>query len=107
LSDASPPSGTAVVRKRRSSQITGLEWPSPGTATRKRTFSPVSTFQVAGGDPLPVPFAPFPRKEDQLSDAATGRAVAAERANATVAVVIGVRKEVDIPNYDPEPMAIR
>ena len=57
-------------------------------------FSPVSTFQVAGGDPVPAPSAPLPRKEGQLSEAATGRAVAADRANATVVVVIGVRKEV-------------
>ena len=61
--------------------MTGLECPRPGTGTLKRMFSPVSTFQVAGGDPLPLPSAPLPRKEGQLSEAARGSVVAKASAN--------------------------
>jgi hypothetical protein len=39
---------TAVVRKIRSPQTTGLECPNPGIAVFHWIFSPVSTFQASG-----------------------------------------------------------
>ena len=87
--------------------MTGLEWPRPGTGTWNRIFSPVSTFQVAGGEPVPVPSAPLPRKEGQLSEAARGRAVAATRAANVAVPTASFLEEAAIVGYEPLPTAIR
>ena len=70
-------------------------------------FLPVSTFQVAGGEPVPVPSAPLPRKEGQLSEAAEGRAVTATRAADVAALTASLLEEVAIVGYEPLPTAIR
>src|SRR5215471_10035977 len=52
---------TAVVTKRRSCQIIGLEWPKPGIGVFQRTFSDFSTSQtVAVLAPGAMPVASGP-----------------------------------------------
>ena len=61
---------TAVVKKMRFSQMTGLEWPNPGMRVFHATFIPDSTFQTIGRRALSAtPRAPSPRKEGQFSAA--------------------------------------
>src|SRR6266550_6265745 len=58
---------TALVRKIRFPQTTGLECASPGIGVRHRTFSPVLAFQWSGRFwPSAMPDACAPRKDGQL-----------------------------------------
>src|SRR5690242_4434220 len=72
----SPFAGTALVRKMRSPQTTGLECPNPGTADFHRTFLPPS-FHSVTGVPVPMPLAAGPRNCGQLLSAA--KAAAAQK----------------------------
>src|SRR5436305_4869303 len=63
---------TAVVRKMRSPQTTGQEWPRPGIGVFQRTLVPAFTSQVTGGFcPSATPVAFGPRNDGQFSGAAT------------------------------------
>src|SRR5947209_20451249 len=62
----------AVVRKMRSPQTTGQEWPRPGIGVFQRTFLPAGTSQVVGGNcPSATPVAPTPRNCGQFSGRVT------------------------------------
>src|SRR5688572_1007856 len=54
----------AVVTQRRLPQMTGLEWPRPGTAADHRTFFLPGTSQVVGvGNPSETPAPRMPRND--------------------------------------------
>src|SRR5262245_757478 len=70
FSVAAPDSETALVRKIRSPQTIGLEWPSPGTSVFHSTFLPDSPFHSVGGFPALTPEAAAPRNWGQFRSAA-------------------------------------
>ena len=51
----------------QSAQITGLEWPRPGSGVFQTMFRELVTFQTAGVTSSAMPQAPGPRKDGQLS----------------------------------------
>ncbi len=58
----------AVVKKIRSPQMIGLEWPRPGIGVFQSTLPPVSGSQAVGGFwPSATPDALGPRKDGQLN----------------------------------------
>src|SRR5262249_4852279 len=71
---------TAVVRKTRSPQTTGQEWPSPGMDVFQRTLRPVVTSHVAGGNwPSATPEAFRPRNEGQFLGVVTATGLSSSR----------------------------
>ena len=69
---------SAVVKKIRSPQTIGLEWPKPGISLLQRMFFFDSTFHSSGVAPLPMPFADGPRNWGQFASAPKAATVIAK-----------------------------
>jgi hypothetical protein len=86
FNDDSPLAGTALARRMRSPQTTGLEWPRPGMAVFQRMFLPDSTFHSVGGAPTPTPLAEGPRNWGQLRSLASAAKAGAASSNVAMQV---------------------
>ena len=79
-----PANGIAVVRKMRSPQTMGVEWPRPGIGVFQRMFVPSASSQSSGGSPSgATPVASGPRHAGQLSIASPLASPSARAAPAT------------------------